>query len=205
MYQEAQTHRDHRVVARRREYQTLLEILPQARTVLLDAPRRKRYNAYCMAVEMDSPRIPYPEFLTGLMRQKEAEDTRSDILTVRDLSRLRLAAPESPSATKNFVAPEDAPEVAASPTPAAIAEEQPLPQTKETAIAPEAPEQRFIAPPWIGAAVVFAGLLAFLPSMAGVSMILSAPLACISAGVTAYVFAIAAGEANDGLNEGVTA
>lgn len=91
LYQEAQTNRDHRSLPRRREYQILLELLPQARTILLDETRRKRYNAYRQAVEMQSPRMAYPEFFESLTRERNAPDSHVDILTIRDLSRLRRA------------------------------------------------------------------------------------------------------------------
>src|SRR5689334_1887599 len=71
LYKEAQTDRDHRTPARRREAQLLLELLPQARTILLDPKRRRRYDAYRGAVEMQSPRMPFSEFLPGLIAERE--------------------------------------------------------------------------------------------------------------------------------------
>jgi hypothetical protein len=209
MYQEAQNNRDHRVAARRREYQLLLEVLPQARTILLDDTRRKRYNAYCNAVEMESPRIPYPEFLSGLLREKEVHDARSDILTIRDLSRLRLVSPEEQPEEQNLPSIENSHSTSTAP-----AEEQPLKsqkpvqtteieapkaETRESTDVPPVPAMRtprFSPQSLSGGVIVLGGLLACLPTLAEVPLVLAAPLALVSAGVTAYVFAIAGNEMN---------
>lgn len=192
-YQEAQTHRDHRVPARRRESQLLLETLPQARTILLDPARRKRYNAYCVAVAMQTPRIPYPEFLSGLLREKEEIDAGTDILTVRDLSRLRAGAPEIIDGPKRAVAlPQSALNEAA--TPIAIAEVLNLEAEKiappEIALATTL-KLRFSPQAWCGGAVVLVILLVFLPLLAQVSYLWCVPLAILSALVTAHVFSLA--------------
>jgi hypothetical protein len=194
-FQEAQNNRDHRVPARRREYQLLLETLPQARTILLDAARRKRYDAYCQAREMGSPHMPYAEFLSGLLREKDVEEVRADILTLRDLSRLRLVTPEP----QNPVTEISTPGTVSPVQKVTVAEEIQTPTpTMEKSAPVEAPRvssppaTRFPLAALAGGAMVLGGLLACLPTLAGVPPVLTAPLALVSAGVTAYVFALAA-------------
>ncbi len=85
-YKEAQTDRDHRTPARRQEAGLQLELLPQARTVLLDAKRRRRYDAYRQAVEMQSPRMAFEEFLPSLLRDLETVAPNADILSRASLN-----------------------------------------------------------------------------------------------------------------------
>lgn len=212
LYQEAQMHRDHRVPARRREYQTLLEILPQARLVLLDEARSKRYKAYCHAVEMELPRMPHTEFLGALVREKEATDTRTDILTIRDLSRLRLATvgAEADAAPSAEEAEEDAPtaEMAEATETAPLVKEEPKAEkaTLAPAIATSAPApaphpipsngpvsegQRFSFSSLLGGGFVLAGLLVALPVLTGIPIVFATALSAFSAGICAYVFSLA--------------
>lgn len=216
LYQDAQTHRDHRVAARRREYEYLLEILPQARTILLDPARRKRYNAYCAAVTLQSPRIPYPEFLAALLREKDVADPRSNILTLSDLSRLRPGAPTASTEPKSLTSLSTAPATPA--TVAAGASEvaaQTLAEQTEESVAtgatpqeiplesasePAAPRNTIFSflPPiqlspqsWCGGVVVFVGSVVFLPLLAGVPLLVCVPLSAMSAFITTYVFSLA--------------
>jgi hypothetical protein len=220
LYQEAQTNRDHRVSARRREYGILMEILPQARTVLTDKARRKRYDAYCNAVDMQLPRMPYPDFFDDLIREREALDARSDILTVRDLSRLRSFTSETSNsegaASKSTVTPKQElvkevatdPEVITTPTPTSLSPQgvaslpvvsAPISTSVQTEIgftqSPiPAPASSYYFPKsaLIGGVIVFLGMLASLPTYAAVPLVLATPLSLISAAVTTYVFALAA-------------
>ncbi|HEX9998662.1 MAG TPA: hypothetical protein VGB45_16125 [Abditibacterium sp.] len=191
LYQDAQINRDHRVPTRRREYQYLLEILPQARAILLDAKRRKRYDAYCHAVKMDAPRLPYAEFVRDLMREKDANDGRTDILTLRDLSRLHLVSdPASPAPVA--IAPaiaESATSKAA--TSASTSTPAPSPTTPSNAPFSLTAAPKFSASSFIGGAVVLTGLLALLPSLTKLSLEIASPLALVGAVVTAYVFSLA--------------
>lgn len=64
LYDEAQANRDHRNVHKRREYQLLLELLPKARTVLLDESRRARYDAYAAEARARQATISFDEFIS---------------------------------------------------------------------------------------------------------------------------------------------
>ena len=46
LYNDAQANRDHRNMSKRQQYQLMLELLPQARTILSDDERRTQYDAY---------------------------------------------------------------------------------------------------------------------------------------------------------------
>jgi len=210
LYQDAQTNRDHRIPARRREYSLLLEILPQARTILTDKARRKRYDAYCNAVQMQLPRMPYTDFFNDLMREKDVVDTRSDILTVRDLSRLRTTMPEA-AGNGNGAMPKPQPQAAAvavaspKPAPAPVAAPVVAPPIEEAVNAPVAAptpkplvsntpavERLFPYQALVGGAIVLLGMIGTLPPLAGVPVVMAAPLALICGGVTAYVFSMTA-------------
>lgn len=209
LYQDAQTNRDHRIQARRREYQTLLELLPHARTILLNEARRKRYNAYRNAVEMQLPRLPYTDFFEGLIREKDAIDTKTDIFTLRDLSRLRATsagtevaspAPLTSESTKTEAEKreparlEAAPAVSVPSASAATVAMPPMPAPETTATDPMPVAQsaaRFPLQSAIGGLCVLGGMLAALPPLAGVPIVIAAPLALICAGVIAYVFSLA--------------
>ena len=169
LYKEAQTNRDHRTPARRREAEVLLELLPQARTVLLDPKRRRRYDAYRGAVEMQSPRMAFEEFLPSLLAEKEKAPAGADILS---LSPRTLKAPPAPQA--ELAAP--------------VIEAPPLSQ----ATAPTQ-KSRSIALPLgsvVGGAGTLIGLSATLPTLAGLPLAVCAPLALLSAGVVGYVFSL---------------
>ncbi|RYE99415.1 MAG: hypothetical protein EOO77_35585 [Oxalobacteraceae bacterium] len=98
LYKDAQTDRDHRTPTRRREAQLLLELLPQARTILLDPKRRRRYDAYRGAVEMQSPRMPFEEFLPSLLNERESVPAAADILSVSRRSIKTVNAPTAEAA-----------------------------------------------------------------------------------------------------------
>lgn len=170
LYKDAQIDRDHRTPTRRREAQLLLELLPQARTVLLDAKRRRRYDAYRGAVEMQSPRMPFEEFLPVLLNEREAAPATSDILSVSRRSAKADAAPlvESPHETLLET-------VGSAPTESAP---------------PAVPAKNLKLPlgPLVGAVGTFLGLSATLPSLASIPLVASAPLAIVGALVVGYVF-----------------
>lgn len=72
LYNEAQSNRDHRNLNRRREYQTLLQILPQARDLLLEDKRRERYDAYRSQVQSGSAAISFDDWARNLREEEEA-------------------------------------------------------------------------------------------------------------------------------------
>ncbi len=183
LYKDAQTDRDHRTPARRREAQMLLELLPQARTVLLDAKRRRRYDAYRGAVEMQSPRMPFGEFLPALLNEQQTTPATSDILSV---SRRPTKAKAVPVVEQ--VVEREAPVVAA-PAPVAPAPAVPVVVTAPTPTLPTA-KPRLPLGSLLGAVGTFVGLAATLPSLASLPFGACAPLAIVGAVVVGYVFSL---------------
>jgi hypothetical protein len=85
LYNESQANRDHRNLNRRREYQTILQVLPQAREFLLDEKKREKYDAYRDDVGRGGAVTPFEEWVRA---QQEAEESarsdRSAVLGVQD-------------------------------------------------------------------------------------------------------------------------
>ncbi|BCM91728.1 hypothetical protein IAD21_03603 [Abditibacteriota bacterium] len=183
LYKDAQTDRDHRTPARRREAQLLLEWLPQARTILLDPKRRRRYDAYRGAVEMQSPRMPFEEFLPALLNERETTPDAADILSVSRRSVKTAAAPvvEVPVVVQAPVVVEPTPApVVAAPVVAPPASPSPAKPAK-----PRLPMGSVL-----GGAGTFFGLIATLPTLASLPVGAYAPLAIMSAIVVGYVFSL---------------
>lgn len=84
LYSDAQANRDHRNLNKRREYQTLLELLPTARTVLLDDSKRARYDAFLNSAKSGSSPGDFEAFINELIGASEAGESRTDVLGVQD-------------------------------------------------------------------------------------------------------------------------
>ncbi|MDQ3813071.1 MAG: hypothetical protein M3347_03870 [Armatimonadota bacterium] len=85
LYSEAQANRDHRNLAKRHEYQLLLELLPQCRTVLLDAQKRQRYDEYAAQAKSGSAPLIFDAFIDDVTGRTESQgDTSTDALGIRD-------------------------------------------------------------------------------------------------------------------------
>ena len=84
LYSDAQANRDHRNLNKRREYQTLLELLPTARTVLLDDSKRERYDAFLSSAKTGSSPGDFESFINELINASEAGESRTDVLGVQD-------------------------------------------------------------------------------------------------------------------------
>lgn len=84
LYNEAQANRDHRNLNRRREYQTFLQLLPQARDLLLEDKHRDRYDAFREEVQNDSAAISFEDWYAGLKEEEEQKDSKgSSVLGVQ--------------------------------------------------------------------------------------------------------------------------
>ena len=83
LYSEAQANRDHRNLNKRRDYQALLEYLPQARGVLVeDDTKRQAYDEYAAEARTGAAAQPFEAFLARLSGEvPEAE--RTDVLGVQ--------------------------------------------------------------------------------------------------------------------------
>jgi len=84
LYNEAQSNRDHRNLNRRREYQTLLQILPQAREMLLEEKIRPRYDAFRDDVQRGAASISFEDWSRGLEEEANVKSGRSSVLGVHE-------------------------------------------------------------------------------------------------------------------------
>ena len=84
LYSEAQANRDHRNLNKRRDYQMMLEYLPNARTALLDEEKRAQYDAYAVQASAGAPAQTFEEFMSQLSGAPAADADRTDVLGVQD-------------------------------------------------------------------------------------------------------------------------
>lgn len=85
LYNEAQANRDHRNLNRRREYQTLLQLLPQARELLLEEKKRERYDAFRSDVQSGAATLTFDDWATSLKEEEEGNrDARSAVLGIQE-------------------------------------------------------------------------------------------------------------------------
>jgi ABC-type Na+ efflux pump permease subunit len=96
LYNESQANRDHRNLNRRREYQTLLQLLPQARELLLDEKKRERYDAFREDHKRGVTTISFESWTRQLQEEEETENAgKSAVLGVQG----EEDAPQSKSPT----------------------------------------------------------------------------------------------------------
>ena len=110
IYNFASANRDHRNLNKRREYQALLELLPAARTALLEEPKRARYDAYLSAAHAGESDTDFETFMNDLLGNSPADADKTSLLGVQD----KRSAPAQPT-TRVTKAP--APPVSSAPTP----------------------------------------------------------------------------------------
>ena len=83
LFSEAQANRDHRNLNKRRDYQALLEYLPQARGVLVeDQAKRQAYDEYAASAREGEAAQPFEAFLARLSGAVPEEE-RTDVLGVQ--------------------------------------------------------------------------------------------------------------------------
>lgn len=92
LYAEAQANRDHRNLNKRKEYQSLLEYLPHARTALLDTDKRAQYDAYAVETSAGAPAQTFEAFMGDLSGAAAPDADRTDVLGVQDGSSATSAA-----------------------------------------------------------------------------------------------------------------
>lgn len=98
LYSEAQANRDHRNLNKRRDYELLLELLPFARTVLLDADKRRRYDAYADDARAGLAGSDFETFMDTLTGKADNDaEERASLLGVAESGTRDTA----PSASKN--------------------------------------------------------------------------------------------------------
>lgn len=85
LYNEAQANRDHRNLNRRRDYQILLQLLPQARALLLEEENRKEYDLFRKDYAQDVASISFEDWVRNFEERKEAENIdNSALLGIQD-------------------------------------------------------------------------------------------------------------------------
>lgn len=96
LYNQAQANRDHRNLTKRREYQTLLEWLPRAKSALLEPEKRARYNAYLASVQTGTAEVDFDEFMNDLLGHAETMEAKTGLLGVQDKSVQARTRPAKP-------------------------------------------------------------------------------------------------------------
>jgi len=112
LYSEAQANRDHRNLNRRREYQTIIELMPGARAALLDAEKRQRYDAYLTAAKSGTNTPDFEEFMNDLLGLSGTMEEKTDILGVQDKAsepKARVLKAPAPAKTPAKTSPTPAP------------------------------------------------------------------------------------------------
>lgn len=84
LYTESQANRDHRNLSKRREYQTLLELLPAARAALLEAPKREKYDRYLAAARTGTAETDFETFINNLMGFNDEMEEKTGLLGVQE-------------------------------------------------------------------------------------------------------------------------
>ncbi len=115
IYNHASANRDHRNLNKRREFQALLELLPAARTALLEEPKRARYDAYLADARADTASTDFETFMNDLLGNAETDADKTSLLGVQDKRAEPASAPAPEPKARVIKAP--APPVSSSPTP----------------------------------------------------------------------------------------
>lgn len=84
LYSEATANRDNRNLKKRREYQTLLELLPPARAALLEAPKRAKYDDFLSKAKNGAAPSDFETFINDLMGFNEPMEEKTGLLTLKD-------------------------------------------------------------------------------------------------------------------------
>ena len=107
IYSYATANRDHRNLNKRREFQALLELLPAARTALLEPPKRARYDEYLDAVKSGNADTDFETFMNDLLGTAASDEDKTSLLGIQEKKeepRARVIktpapAPVAPTAT----------------------------------------------------------------------------------------------------------
>ena len=105
LYSEATANRDNRNLKKRREYQTLLELLPPARAALLEAPKRARYDDFLVKAKGGAAPTDFETFINDLMGFNEQMEEKTGLLATKDKVEPRASVIEAPKPTASKPAP----------------------------------------------------------------------------------------------------
>lgn len=92
LYSEATANRDNRNLKKRREYQTLLELLPPARAALLEAPKRARYDEFLAKAKGGAAPTDFETFINDLMGFNDQMEEKTGLIGIKE-------RPDEPRAT----------------------------------------------------------------------------------------------------------
>jgi hypothetical protein len=85
LYSEAQANRDHRNLNKRRDFELLLELLPFARTVLLDPSKRGRYDSYANDARAGLAAVDFETFMNTLTGKADSDaEERASLLGIAE-------------------------------------------------------------------------------------------------------------------------
>ena len=96
LYSEATANRDNRNLKKRREYQTLLELLPPARAALLDPIKRARYDEFLAQARVGASPTDFETFINELMGFNDQMEEKTGLLATKDKNAVRAAPIEAP-------------------------------------------------------------------------------------------------------------
>lgn len=109
LYAEAQANRDHRNLTKRKEYQALLELIPDARNVLLDESRRASYDEYLAHAKAGTASPDFETFMTDLMGLNEPMEEKTGLLGVKEGGEAGPRVIKAPKETRERPAKSQAP------------------------------------------------------------------------------------------------
>ncbi len=101
LYSEATANRDNRNLKKRREYQTLLELLPPARAALLDPAKRARYDEFLAQARVGASPTDFETFINDLMGFNDEMEEKTGLLATKDKAGSRSAPLEVPRASQS--------------------------------------------------------------------------------------------------------
>ncbi len=84
LYSEATANRDNRNLKKRREYQTLLELLPPARAALTEAAKRARYDEFLTKAKGGAAPTDFETFINDLMGFNDQMEEKTGLLATKD-------------------------------------------------------------------------------------------------------------------------
>ena len=112
LYSEATANRDNRNLKKRREYQTLLELLPPARSALLEPAKRARYDDFLVKAKSGAAPSDFETFINDLMGFNEQMEEKTGLLATKDKVEPRASVIDAPASKP--AAPKPAPRPASS-------------------------------------------------------------------------------------------
>lgn len=113
LYSKAQSNREHRHLAKRREAEVLLDLLPHALNVLSNPDNRARYDSYAVSARAGAAPMTFEAFMNTVIKGTEETERTKGLLAMRSEQEAANAAPMA-AAINNAARAEFAP--AASPT-----------------------------------------------------------------------------------------